>query len=65
MRLSSVSRIGSGIRLFKGGAQAYVPKEKVTDIITFINEILEARQKGMEKSGGWFIRLKPVFDKIW
>jgi len=48
----------------KGGAQAYIPKEKIADITIFIEEVLEAHRKGIEKPGGWFARLKPLFDKI-
>lgn len=48
----------------KEGAQAYIPKEKIADITIFIQEVLEARDKGIEKPGGWFARLKPLFDKI-
>lgn len=48
----------------EGGAQAYIPKEQIADIEIFIDEVLEAHRKGLEKPGGWFARLKPLFDKI-
>jgi DNA-binding NtrC family response regulator len=51
------------VRSIKGGAQSYVPKDKISDITTYLSEILVAREKGTEKTGTWFARLKPFFDK--
>jgi DNA-binding NtrC family response regulator len=51
------------VRSIKGGAQSYVPKDKISDIATYLADILKAREKGVEKSGIWFSRLKPFFDK--
>ena len=51
------------VKSIKGGAQAYVPKDKISDIHIFLTDILQDREKGMEKRGTWFARLKPFFDK--
>lgn len=51
------------VKSIKGGARSYVPKDRITDIAVFIRDILDAQQKGVEKSGTWFARLKPFFDK--
>ena len=51
------------VRSIKGGARSYVPKDKISEITTFLAEILESRDKGIEKEGTWFARLKPFFDK--
>lgn len=51
------------VRSIKGGAKSYVPKDKISEITTFIAEILTSREKGIEKQGTWFARLKPFFDK--
>ncbi len=51
------------VKSIKGGAHSYVPKDKISEITTFLAEILESREKGMEKPGIWFTRLKPFFDK--
>ena len=51
-------------KFIKGGAQAYSPKEEIAHIEIFIEEVLKAHRKGIEKPGGWFARLKPLFDKI-
>ena len=47
----------------KGGASAYIPKEEMTDIASYVAELLEARVKGIEKPGGWFRRLESFFKK--
>lgn len=47
----------------KEGAQAYVPKYEIKHIETFVRDVLEARQKGLEKHGNWFVRLKPFFNQ--
>jgi hypothetical protein len=51
------------IKSLKKGAQSYVPKDKISDISTFVKDILEARQRGIRKHANWFDRLKPFFDK--
>ena len=45
------------------GAFAYIPKEHMTDIDHFLAELIQAHQKRGRKSGRWFSRLKPYFDK--
>lgn len=51
------------VKSIKGGARAYIPKDKITDIATFLVDMLEARQRGIEEHGKWFLWLKPFFDK--
>ena len=51
------------IKSIREGAHSYVPKDKLSEIATFAKDILEARQKGVEKPTRWFARLKPFFDK--
>ncbi len=51
------------IKSIKGGALAYIPKDRITDIGTFLAEMLQARQEGAQKQGRWFAALKPFFDK--
>ncbi|MCF8085125.1 MAG: response regulator [Deltaproteobacteria bacterium] len=51
------------VRSIKGGAQAYVPKDKIADIGVYIKDILEAKEKGIDKHGVWFKRLEPFFDR--
>lgn len=51
------------VRSIEGGAQSYIPKDKISDIASYLKDIFEAREKGIEKQGKWFKRLEPFFDK--
>ncbi|MCD6307089.1 MAG: response regulator [Deltaproteobacteria bacterium] len=52
------------VRSIKGGAQSYIPKDKIADIPLYIRDILEVREKGdSEQHARWFERLEPYFDK--
>ena len=51
------------VKSIKEGAQSYIPKEKMSDITTYLTDILKAQAKGIEKQGTWFARLKQFFDK--
>ncbi len=52
------------VKSIKGGAQSYVPKDKISDIPIYIRDILEVREKSdSEKGAKWFERLEPYFDK--
>jgi len=51
------------VRSIKSGAQSYVPKDKIADVPVFLAELLRAKKEGKGKSGQWFARLKPFFDK--
>ncbi len=50
------------VRSIREGAQSYVPKDKISDIATYLAEIVADEEEGKEKSGKWFARLKPFFD---
>ena len=47
----------------EGGAIAYIPKEKMSEIVFFTADLLRAHQEGTHKHGNWFGRLKSFFDK--
>ena len=51
------------VKSFKGGAASYVPKEEMMNITVFLNDILEAREKGKSVMGRWFDRLASYYDK--
>lgn len=51
----------SFVKSIQKGAQAYIPKEKMTDIAIFLSDLLEAHQNN-RKYGGWFGKLKKFFD---
>lgn len=44
-----------------GGAEAYIPKEKMSEIDIFLADLLKAQQ-GDEKPYKWFSRLKSFFE---
>ena len=50
------------VKSIKGGARAYIPKEKMPEITTYIADFLKDHQEG-KKHRGWFSRLKPFFNK--
>ena len=45
------------------GAKACVPKEKMSEIDIYLQEIFIAKQEGVEKSGDWFARLGSFFER--
>lgn len=49
------------VKSIKGGAQAYVPKDKIADIASYLREVLEIGEKGLK--GRWFEKLEPFFDR--
>lgn len=51
------------VKSMQGGAAAYIPKEKMSEIILYVAEVLEAKQKGIERPKKWFARLKSFFDR--
>jgi DNA-binding NtrC family response regulator len=57
--LSPDNLVGS-IRL---GAKSYIPKDKIDEIDIYLEEIFQAQEKGVEKSGNWFARLSSFFDE--
>lgn len=50
-------------RSFKNGAASFVPKDEITNITTFLNDILEAKEKGKSLWWRWFDRLADYFDR--
>lgn len=52
------------VKSLKEGAHSYIPKDKISEIPTFVSEILEVSRKGrQERDVRWYKRLKPFFDK--
>lgn len=51
------------VKSFKEGAASYVPKEEMINITTFLNDILEAQEKGKSPVWRWFERLASYYDK--
>jgi len=51
------------VKSFKSGAASYVPKEKISDIATYLGDILEAKEKGRSFWWRWLDRLSEHYDK--
>jgi len=45
-----------------GGAKAYIPKEKMSELTLYAAEILKDHYKGVERPKKWFARLRSFFD---
>lgn len=48
---------------YREGAASYVPKEEMANIVTFLNDILEAREQGKHLWWRWLDRLGAYFDR--
>jgi DNA-binding NtrC family response regulator len=51
------------VRSYKEGAASYIPKEEMTNITTFLLDILEAREKGKNLWWRWFDRFASYYEK--
>lgn len=51
------------IRSYKGGAAYYVPKEKMGEIITYLEEVLEAKEQGKNPWSRWFSRFVSYYNE--
>jgi hypothetical protein len=49
-------------RSLERGAMAYIPKEKMSEIDIYLQDILDAHEKGVGKSGKWYKRLESFFE---
>ncbi|MEW6666040.1 MAG: response regulator [Thermodesulfobacteriota bacterium] len=54
---------GDTVKSFKGGAASYVPKEKISEITTYLNDILEAQLQGKSFWWRWLDRFAAYYDK--
>jgi len=51
------------VKSYREGAASYVPKDKMGEIDTFLNDILEAKEKGRHLWWRWINRLSGYFIK--
>lgn len=51
------------VKSYKEGAAYYVPKEKMTEITTYLNDILEAKEQGKGFWSRWLDRFEVYFDE--
>lgn len=50
------------VKSIKKGAQSYIPKDKISEIASFLVEMLD-QTGGEKRRSKWFESLKPFFDK--
>lgn len=50
------------VRSIEAGAKAYIPKEKMGDIASYLADLLKDQQAG-QKHRSWFTKLKAFFDR--
>jgi DNA-binding NtrC family response regulator len=55
--------IENTIKSYKKGAASYVPKDEMFKMTTFLNDILEAREKGENFWWRWLDRLGSYYEK--
>ena len=51
------------VKSFEGGAAYYVPKDKIANIPTYLNDILEAKQKGKRLWSRWMERMDSYYTQ--
>lgn len=51
------------IRSFKEGAAYYIPKEKMAHIDTYLNDVLEAKERGKSFWARWFERFGSYYEE--
>jgi len=51
------------VKSFKEGAAYYVPKEKMEELVTYLNDILEAKHKGEPLWSRWLDRFASYYDR--
>jgi DNA-binding NtrC family response regulator len=51
------------VKSFKEGAALYVPKDKIADIVTYLEDVLEAKDKGKSTWWRWIDRFAAYYDE--
>ena len=51
------------LRSFREGAAFYVPKEKLIDIVTYLNDVFEIQAKGKHFWHRWVERFGPFYNR--
>jgi DNA-binding NtrC family response regulator len=50
------------VRSYREGAASYLPKEKMVDIVSYLNDILESKTRGEDPWQRWYERLFSYFE---
>ena len=52
------------VKSYKEGAAYYIPKEKMPEITTYLNDVLEAQEKGRHPWSRWLNRFGSYYRKM-
>lgn len=63
MLTANALSVDDTVKSFKKGAASYIPKEKMIDIEIFLQEVLEAHQKGKGFMDRWMDRFNSYYEK--
>jgi len=55
--------VADTVKSFKKGAASYLPKDEMTNIVVFLNDILEAKEKGKTFGWRWLERFETYYEK--
>ncbi len=50
------------VQSIRGGAEAYVPKDRISDIAVFLADVMEAQHRGPGRKRKWLDRLDAFFE---
>jgi DNA-binding NtrC family response regulator len=51
------------VKSFKEGAAYFVPKEKMSEVALYLNDVLDAKEKGKSVWWRWFDRFAAYYDR--
>jgi len=51
------------VKSMEGGAKAYIPKEEMSEIGSYVADLIRSQQEGRQRHRSWFGKLKSFFDK--
>jgi DNA-binding NtrC family response regulator len=51
------------VRSYKEGAAAYLPKEEMINIVSFLEDIIKAKEQGKNPWTSWYGRMTSFFEK--
>jgi DNA-binding NtrC family response regulator len=51
------------VKSYKEGAASYLPKEEMVNIASFLNDVLDAKEKGKNPWIRWYDRMGSFFEK--
>lgn len=51
------------VKSYKEGAALYIPKEKISEITTYLNDVLEAEEQGKNFWWRWLDRFASYYDR--